>query len=78
MTRPADGDIECSVATCLETTPRREKDDYARVKGWHIYTWRDGWGADAQLREVALCPGHAGNQKRQAPSVNLEGQDPLF
>lgn len=66
MTTPGDGDIACTVGGCPETTPRREKDDYARAKGWHI------WG------NVALCPGHAGNMKRQTRPVNLEGQDPLF
>lgn len=66
MRKPEATDTGCSIARCTETTPERESDDYARAKGWHI------WGG------VALCPTHAGNMKRQAPPVNLEGQDPLF
>jgi hypothetical protein len=66
MRTPEQTDIECSIARCGQTTPRRESDDYARAKGWHI--WQD----------TALCPGHAGNTKREPTPVNLEGQDPLF
>jgi hypothetical protein len=78
MSTPGQTDIECSIARCGQTTPRRESDDYARAKGWHIHTWRDGWGPDAPMKQVALCPGHAGNTKREPKPVNLEGQDPLF
>ncbi len=66
MTTPGPGDISCSVGTCSETTPRREKDDYARAKGWHI------WGG------VALCPRHAGNEKRQTGPVHMDGEQTLF
>lgn len=66
MTTPEQRDIECSVGTCPETTPRREVDDYARAKGWHI------WGG------VALCPRHAGNEKRQTGPVVIEGEQTLF
>lgn len=41
-------------------------DDYARAKGWHIW------------QSMALCPDHSGNQKRQAPPVHLEGEQPLW
>lgn len=58
-------DIVCSVSGCPARTPRRETDDYARAKGWHI------WGVKA------LCPNHAGNRPREKP-VQLEGEVPLW
>lgn len=68
-------DTACSIDGCTETTPRRENDNYARAKGWHIWPGQDGGTGQGYL---ALCPLHAGNQKRQPTPVNLEGQEPLF
>lgn len=50
-------------------------DDYARAAGWHI--WK-GTVMGGGLRDIALCPDHSGNQKRQAPPVHLEGEQPLW
>lgn len=66
MRTPEPTDIRCSVGGCPETTPRRESDDYARVKGWHIW------------QGTALCPRHAGNEKRQTGPVVIEGEQTLF
>jgi hypothetical protein len=57
-------DYQCCVPGCKTTRPRLDTDDYARAAGWHI--WRNGV-------EAAICPEHAGNQKRPAP-VALEGE----
>lgn len=74
MTEAVGPDIACLVPGCLSTTPRREKDDYARVKGWHIYRYRS---VDGSEHEDALCPGHAGNKPREKP-VALDGEQPLW
>lgn len=74
MTEPADGDIRCCFKECAAMTPRRETDDYARVKGWHIYRWSSLYGEE---RESAICPEHAGNRRREAPQP-LEGEEPLW
>jgi hypothetical protein len=62
-------DIVCSAPQCPVRTPRRESDDYARAKGWHVYRTQDA--------EHALCPGHAGNAKREPP-VKVEGEQTLW
>ena len=61
---------------CPATIPARETDDYARVKGWHIYRWKSLLdGAD---RMAAICPEHAGNTRRDRTPVQFEGEQTLF
>ena len=56
--------------------PRRENDDYARTKGWHI--WSGTTMSGMTVGDLALCPEHAGNMKRQTAPVQIEGEQTLF
>lgn len=73
-------DIRCSIDACIETTPRRESDNYARAKGWHIYRhYTPAHVVEGpRVVETALCPRHAGNEKRQTGPVVIEGEQTLF
>lgn len=61
---------------CPATIPYRESDDYARVKGWHIYRWASLDGHTPRM--TAICPEHAGNAKRSTEPVHFEGEQTLF
>lgn len=60
---------------CETTIPHRDTDDYARVKGWHIYRWK---ALDGTARMTALCPDHSGNRKRDMTPVRFEGEQTLW
>lgn len=75
MTDSTMPDYQCCAPGCKTTRPRLGTDDYARAAGWHI--WRQVNRADQVIVDTAICPEHAGNQKRPAP-VALDGEVPLW
>lgn len=76
--RPTEKELSCTFPGCpasrlrLDSTTASE--DYARAAGWHIWS---GPTVSGQLREVALCPDHAGNTK-MIKKERPEWDEPLW